>query len=277
METDANPSKVALCIDRVWKWVRFWGPPLGATAATGYIAVVGIDYVHKSPIDRWLIGGAFLLSVVLAYFAQHNSWKMNKKLNQLEQIKNQSERLYGTVESAINSVVENLGETSGLFKKDACRISLYCHDDNSNEFILLSRRADHTTHEEKGRLRYPDNEGHIGYAWNHKGGLSQYVDWPEDKDEWVDHATGDDGTFSRDKHLKRPVAEQIKFKARSGYYRRIEYNNKPIGLVVVESLKARGVTSTVANQMEKSSLWMILGQIIFLSKRDFLSRNANDD
>lgn len=256
-----------------WQIQRFGGPLL-STGASLWIGWLGVNSgVSKSP---QLIALA-VAAIVGVFWSQVSVFRMERAKQELVRVKKRSESLYGTVEKAVEGILDQMMQTDNTYDKD-CRASLYCYDASAGEFVMLARSSEDAKHREAGRGRYPSNEGYIGYAWESMT-IVGYRGWSSDPEKWIEKAAAltDETRFHRAISpgkvapiLPEKVARSIKFKARSAVYQRIDYEGQRIGVLVVESMKASGVTNKSMAPMLESDLWKVLGQIVYLAQDDFI-------
>lgn len=108
------------------------------------------------------------------------------------------------------------------------RISVYCHDGNSERFIPIARISGDPEFEKKGRSYYPDNQGIICKAWRNE--FYKYQFNSED---------GTDELWLKEQYelfaVPNDVARRFVMKSHSCVALRLEHRDTKIGVLVIES------------------------------------------
>lgn len=136
----------------------------------------------------------------------------------------------------------------------SARVSVYRHLDDS--FILLARVSQSLGLEKVGRARYPDSQGVIGLAWDR--GANSRTMLPEGRSEWNDECV-------KSYEMDSVTAAELTMHARSIVGRRVDtiaVHPRPIGLIIIESLRARGVEGATLDELDRSPIYPLLRAIL---------------
>jgi hypothetical protein len=112
------------------------------------------------------------------------------------------------------------------------RISVYTHDERSEEFALIGRYSFNNEYTKKGRASYPRSSGAIGIAWNEGQADIRIKASPEN--EWI--------AYRRELmayQMPEQQIENLSMKSVSFFARRLTGGSSPnstIGVVLVESI-----------------------------------------
>lgn len=134
------------------------------------------------------------------------------------------------------------------------RISVYRHKDRS--FIMLARVSQSLDLEQKGRDTYPDKEGVIGLAWNH--GSASVTNLPESRDAW-------DQKCVREYGMRPSAMAGLAMQSRSLVGLRIDTHGadpEHVGLIVLESLSARGVKGATLDELQTAQTFALLSEVL---------------
>ena len=111
------------------------------------------------------------------------------------------------------------------------RISIYCYV--AGAFVMLARNSENSNLKAAGRGIYPSHSGAIGEAW--EIGKSSRRDWPADRDAW--------NNLQIDRYgFTLEMASSLQMQARSVVALRLTHDSEHVGVLVMESLKPRGVS-----------------------------------
>lgn len=108
------------------------------------------------------------------------------------------------------------------------RITLYVHDDDGH-FLPVGRYSSNAAYAKLGRSRYPDDQGCIGLAWNHKDFFRNDYPDPTSNLEGYKYACAAD-------NLPADVAERLRMKSRLLYGHRIDdAEGESLAVIIIES------------------------------------------
>lgn len=159
--------------------------------------------------------------------------------------------------TSLNAILDStlqvlMSDLSGDFSR--ARISVYRHKGDS--FFLLARVSKSQALRRIGRQRYPDGEGVIGTTWD----IAQKVvtNLPEKRPEWNEQCVAKYG-------MSAATASGLTMHSRSLLGQRIDTqgtNPVPVGIVIIESLKARGVSGTTQGELVGSPLYPLIRAVL---------------
>lgn len=160
-----------------------------------------------------------------------------------------SQSLVSILDAALRTFLEDLGVDT-----TTTRASVYRHRDGS--FFLLARVSSSQALERRGRERYPDDQGAIGKAWDK--GVSIVIDLPEDRAQW-------NRANEQDYGMDPMQVASIAMQARSLLGFRLELPAVPperVGVLVVESLRPRGVNGATADAIAALPSYLLISQVL---------------
>lgn len=134
------------------------------------------------------------------------------------------------------------------------RVSVYRH--TSSSFVLVSRLSEANSLRSKGRASYPEDQGVIGKAWDL--GSAAVHSLPAERTVWNAYCETEWG-------VPRDVAAKLAMHSRSLIGKRIESptdSSTSVGVIVIENLNARGVTSALLDRIETLDSWPLLVGIL---------------
>lgn len=137
---------------------------------------------------------------------------------------------------------------------DSARISVYRHV--GDRFILLARVSQSLALEKVGRATYPDSQGVIGKTWDI--GYNVKTKLPADRAAWNSECVATYG-------MSADTAAALTMHSRSLVGSRIDSLGvypRPIGLVIIESLKPRGVEGSTLDELSSSAIFPLLRAIL---------------
>jgi len=250
-EADKYVEKVA----SVLLWVRDY---LGnVLAAVGAIVLAFASFL-SAPFNLWvgIVGGVVTLMGVVVGSKKVSEYRRleSQSSQSVNRVEVRSHGLVSILESALCALMEELSPID--FSKS--RISLYRHKDD--KFFMLVRVSKSQELEKVGREYYPDSEGIIGVTWDK--GWGSVTGLPEDRQEWNDECV-------RDWNMGQDNVVSLNMQSRSLAGVRLDEESMgrhPIGVLIIESLNPRGVSSKINDMLEESasypSLRLILVQAI---------------
>lgn len=161
-------------------------------------------------------------------------------------------------EGLLKAIATDLEKGLGLDRAHA-RVSIYSHVDA--RFVLLARVSVNPTFVKRGRSHYPEDQGVIGQAW--ELGSKVLVGLEEDRSEW-------EKQLIESHNIPPAVVAALKMQSRSLVAKRVESpgDHRQIGMLVLESTKPRGVSSTTLDQISDIAAWSILRHALATSEAD---------
>ena len=134
------------------------------------------------------------------------------------------------------------------------RVSVYRY--KNDHFILLTRRSGSPRLASRGRGRYPVGEGLIGKAWDKGEGI--VLGLPDERAAWEARCVAEHGMEPR-------TVAGIAMQSQSLVGKRIDGRDArrtPVGLVVLESLKKRGVAGATLDELRNAAIYPLLEQVL---------------
>jgi hypothetical protein len=161
-------------------------------------------------------------------------------------------------EQLLKAIASDLEKRLGLHNSNT-RLSLYSHA--NGQFSLLARVSANPTFLPRGRAKYPDNQGIIGQAW--EAGFKVKTGLEENRELW-------EAQLLEAYDIPRSVSVSLKMHSRSLVAKRIESpgEHRPLGMLVVESTTARGVSSSTVDDIEANHAWDILRHALAASESE---------
>ncbi len=238
--------------DRFWLGVGHWFSYIWASFGV-LLMVAGAALLGLGPGQVWayLLGiGASLVGAVWELWKGRRYAQLDASMEAAgSRALERSTSLNTILDSALRVLMSDLSVDF-----DSARVSVYRHLDES--FILLARVSQSLKLEKVGRDRYPDSQGVIGLAWDSGGNARTKL--PEIRSEWNDECVKRYG-------MDPTTAAELTMHARSLVGRRIDTiatPPRPIGLIVIESLKARGVEGATLDELDRSPIYPLLRAIL---------------
>lgn len=227
------------------------------TAKLGWISAtlltIGSALLAFSVTHEWLLWwgvGPTTLALVLQWFVGPKYSKlMTEHQAATQRAAKAAEALQKILRSGLRTVMADVD-----IDFQAARVSVYRH--KGSDFFLLTRVSDSQVLERVGRRSYPVGEGIIGQAWDK--GTAYARDLPEDRDEWNEHCLESYG-------IPRRTATQITMQSRSLLGLRVDaagVDPQHLGLVVFESLSARGILASHADSLREFASFKLLQAIL---------------
>jgi hypothetical protein len=225
---------------------------VGASAIL--LAVSGLPFVHAS-YGWWAVSGVVLGVVgAVGQVAQRPSYAT--LLEERDLARAAADQRSELLEEALVVLMRRLSRDLDTDRRDT-RVSVYCH--RADVFVLLARIAHSQAWQRRGRPSYPDDHGVIGEAWDI--GAAHIVDLPEDRAERIDELV--------DVGFDRSEAEALLMPSRSLVGVRLSQNGLHVGVLVVESVKARGVNGTTRDALTASPMLPSLCSLLYASRDHF--------
>lgn len=175
-----------------------------------------------------------------------------------EAVDRDKQAAYEVLAEAARSICYELGvwDTS-------TRLSLYCHEEGSQEFIRLARVSDNPALESTGRFSYPSNQGFIAEVWQEKEAI--LVKMPHIRRHWENYQIKQYGLGSE-------VVSRLTMHSRCMVGARIDYKGTRAGVVIIEStIESRLTPAHLDNLKSSMVLTEALSRLFIASK--FALRN----
>lgn len=281
-------EKKAEPVTRIWiKVLDYWPPVLLGTLPLLSLAVAIFPNAIWTIADNqvplpWALG---IVSIVVALvggfgtyrrsISLHKAQQVCKELEQeLQEAQELSARYRQDVQLALRFAIQQLTADIGVMEENGdiaklrhdIRVSLYCHYQERNIFIPIARIAGNPLFEAQGRKKYQDSQGVISMGWQQ--GAARLIDLPESREQWDSELVQSYG-FSADE------AESLSMQSLSMVAVRLDNEQGPVGIIVVESLKKRGVNSKTIDSIY-SSQWYAPIASLMLSVRESLVPHISD-
>lgn len=143
-------------------------------------------------------------------------------------------------------------------KPNEARVSVYFH--RGDTFVLVARTSKNPELKTRGRSQYPDSEGIISQVWHN--GAATVVDLDKDESAWINSAVND---YGFDEETARGIAKRMR--SRSFVGKRLERGHEQVGILLLESVAARGVNGKTLDNLNGNdslvvSLFSVLNEMI---------------
>ncbi|MBS5748502.1 MAG: hypothetical protein KHW47_02940, partial [Actinotignum schaalii] len=250
---------------RVWHFLeRHAATIFTAIAATGPV-VFSISGGSLAGLPRW----ACLLSPLFgipAFVVQNRqqvaSASLQSDLEDALTEKDRMEELYrhqsGIVCQALDHLMARIA--NGLSRPGTVlRGSIYRH--SGDIFFLVARWSSNPRLTQVGRRTIPDDKGILARAW--ETGFLARSKMPEDREEWNEVQTFNSG-------LTLEEAASLTLHARSIAAYRLEHQSQPVGVFVLESPSAQGVSSSTLDKLASLPDMATLALLISLPPHEVL-------
>lgn len=231
-----------------WRRIRTsaaWLVPILVAAGA-----VLIGFGPSNPWPFWIGVGCTVVALVLQIFAGPRLARLiESERTSRERSVERAAAIQKIMDAGLRTLMDSL---SVDFSQS--RISIYRH--KGDHFIMLARVSDNLDLQRPGRGSYPDSEGIIHTAWTQKDACA--VDLPEDRADWEKRCAR---TYGMDARVLASVSMQCLSIAGT----RIDHSgrsNKPIGLLIVESLSKRGVNGRTMDALKSSEAYPLLEHIL---------------
>jgi hypothetical protein len=156
----------------------------------------------------------------------------------------------------LDALLSQLSNEVGIANAET-RVSGYSH--NGKAFILVGRVSENPKLRIRGRQIYPEDQGLIADAW--QGGQAQCVSLPGELEAYVVR-------MERDYNLPPDVTRALTMRPRSLIGIRVvdKMSNRPVGVVVAESMTPRGVNKKTMEKIRASETWMTIVYLMVTSR-----------
>lgn len=215
-----------------------------------------------------LTGLTFILAIIGGfgmYFrsqslhsAQQTCFKLEEDLTRAQGL---ATKYQLDVKAALKFALQQLAFDIGLAREvgnsrslhSELRITLYCHHPEHNTFIPIARIAGDPTLEEFGRSEYPDTQGAISQGWKTSGVVLTSL--PEDRKTW-------ELELVNNYNFSPTEASNISMQSLSMLATRLNSESGPIGVIVVESTKKRGVSAKTMDSLRDSNWYAPIASLM---------------
>lgn len=230
--------------------------------------VVGLLIVVFEPKEQkypaMVAAGLLVVGLIFKGRRKKSYWDLRQQVDELESKEGDRQAAF---QGLVVALLQGLAESTRCWNPDS-RASLY--SPNGDFFVMIGRRSDNPIHEDSGRAVYPIREGVVGMAWREGQGAA--VDLPEDEEERAKKMHS---------HTALPleVGRGLKMPSRSIVGIRImdTRTSTPIGVVVLESVQARGVNrSTIKAARDNNPVFKAL-QVLMSTSQELLPNLGEAD
>jgi hypothetical protein len=154
------------------------------------------------------------------------------------------------------ALLAQLSSEVGLSDSNA-RVSGYSH--TGKAFILAGRQSDNPKWKVSGRSVYAEDQGLIAHVWQE--GRGSCASLPEDLEKYV-------AKMEKDFGLPPEVTKSLTMKSRSLVGLRVDdkATKSPVGVVIAESTRPRGVNQTTMKKIEESETWKTIVYLMVTSR-----------
>lgn len=238
--------------------------------AHGHIALTmgGSTLLAVAPLYRetpnpWLVAGGIALSIAGAVWAVASAVRVGRMKKEMERALEHAAAVPEIIQAALITIADELELDSSQ-----TRLSLYRHIDQA--FVLVGRHSGSPRLKRPGRTRYPDDQGFIRQVWE-SGGSQKIKDLPSDRGEW-------NAACCEQFSIPLEVAAAMSMQARSLIGTRLDAPGStatPIGVIIIESERPRGVTGTQLKKLAEMSDYVTVALrygIHRLDERDSLAK-----
>lgn len=282
LEQKAKPVTQAwIRILDYWPAALLASLPLLSLAVAIFPEATWIIWDKKVPLP-WVLG---VISILIAIIGGVGTYHRAESLRHAQQVckdlekdlkdaHDLSAKYQKDVQLALRFAVQQLTtdirlieETGGISKLKAdIRATLYCHHHERSIFIPIARIAGNPLFEKNGRKEYPDTQGVISMGWQQ--GAASLIDLPESREKW-------EAELVRVHAFSPQEAENLGMHSLSTVAVRMDDDQGPVGIIIVESLKKRGVTSRTIDSIYASQ-WYAPTASLMLSVRESLVPHISD-
>lgn len=162
-----------------------------------------------------------------------------------------------TLETVLDRAVEELSQDCEVWNAHT-RASLYRHGAETESFIRVARVSLNPQLCNGGRKFYPDSEGLIADVWAR--GEASLRDLKGSREDWNNQHVESMG-------YSMETVSKLKMQSRSMVGVRLDYDHKPVGVVIVESENPRGVQAQIIDALKKTD-WLDRTAMLFAVSRE---------
>lgn len=202
---------------------------------------------------RWVFRVGITVTVVGLVWQIAASPRLHRIMSDERESRQRALKRSATLRSILEAGVRALMNELNVDFHDA-RVSVYRHKDD--HFILLARHSQSPVLESRGRGRYDDSEGLIGRAWERGEGV--VVGLPDERGAWERTCVSE---YGMDAASVAGIAMQAKSLVGKRFDSEVRPKS-PVGLIVIESTKKRGVNGTTLDELRSSPIYPLLEQVL---------------
>lgn len=235
---------------RVWVVVVQHAADLLSWISTiAIVALTILAFFDEAHVGWVVVVG--LVAIITAIGSQVLKKKQSDSIREAEQkaqsLQDDQENAATYLRDVIQELVLELLREANLIN-DHSRVSVYQHDPQRGKFVPVARASGNPELEKPGRTEYADNYGIIRDAWQ-KGKAAAFR-LPEDPHERAEAQT-------RQYDIPLHIARSIRMKSRSYVGLRIDYgtNSSKVGIAILESLNAQGVTNQMSDHLADTDVF----------------------
>jgi len=195
---------------------------------------------------------AVVLMVVSFVYEIRLSPSREELLADADRFRRQRERWEQELREALEVVSRRILEDAGS-KSSCSRFSVYYHCDRC--FVRVCRVSGNPDLGRPGRSSYPDDQGIIAKVWREEA--VTVTNMPSDREGWVSACVEDYG-------MKRSEAQNVaeRMQSLSVVGRRINYDHRPIGVILLESTEPLGVNSKTLDKLGADGSLKVLVEVL---------------
>lgn len=233
----------------VWRWIS--GAGLGWAGT--FLLTTGAVLLAFGTDHKWLFRTGIVVTAVGLVWQITAGPRLHNIMTAERESRQRALHRSATLRSILEAgVLALMNELKVDFNE--ARVSVYRHKDD--HFILLSRQSLSPVLKSRGRGRYPDTEGLIGRAWEKGEGV--VVDLPENRDAWERMCVAE---YDMEPKSVSGIAMQSKSLVGKRFDSDVRPKS-PVGLIVIESTKKRGVNGTTLDELRSSPVYPLLEQVL---------------
>lgn len=232
------------------------------------MAVAGIlPSVEKGNSWAWLVttnyGKVFVFGLILSTvggLVSIISTPGNQKLqDETRRLKKELARREEGYSKILNDELKLLFQIINFGNNE--RISLYKHEEQENSFIMIARYSSNPNLKKPGRVFYPDNQGCIGKAWEHKSSFVDNLPEPDTPKYYQ--------ILNSDWNIDEQTAKRMTMKSRTiSAFSISNADEERIAVLVFESTRIRGFKENhiqnIMTEGEEKRIALLLKSIVYM-------------
>lgn len=242
-------------VHRLAMWIVDVGP---SVLLGGGTLVMGAASLTPRNWSIFLAVAAFAVVIIGGVWSHKRRPRLSRLERQIVQLQEARNDIIVALGRALREMMQ---EASIASSPDApardgnkIRATLACHISAEEAFVPLARHSDNPALAKFNRASYPDNQGLIGQGWQE--GVASLRDLPEDRQQWNLHLAEEYG-------YSKSEAAGLSMHSRSLLALRIDWSTEHAGILVIESLKARGVTEAARTSIEQSAWYPSIRSLMY--------------
>ncbi|APT92836.1 hypothetical protein CPHO_07995 [Corynebacterium phocae] len=158
-------------------------------------------------------------------------------------------------ERMLQQLAQELGFSPHGELDEAVRLTIYFYVDARSVFVPIARVSGNAELRNLPRHSYPAKEGIIAKGWNFRASRLQSKVPAGNDNDWNREMVEENG-------LSPDAAERIRMKSRSLLALRIEVDNLPVGVLIIESMKKTQVDSKMQAKANDSETFKLLSKLV---------------